>query len=170
MRNYITAQCARVWALCSPLLQGATAVTSGTKPKARELARNKEESCVQSARLRARYRFSPRKWGKCSGKQSFKLTEQQNGLEKGLRKFHWRVNNAMCVCVRRWQQKGREDTDEITDRKRLSTPSNAAARRHRRPKRVMEREKERKSSIAPSTASHFPRRSVSFFFALFLYF
>jgi len=40
-----------------------------------------------------------------------------------------------------------EDTDEITDMKRHSTPSNAA-RHHRWPKRVMVREKERKSSIS----------------------
>jgi hypothetical protein len=40
-----------------------------------------------------------------------------------------------------------EDTDEITGMKRHSTPSNAA-RHHRWPKRVMVREKERKSSIS----------------------
>jgi hypothetical protein len=85
------------------------------------------------------------------GEMQWKTKFQIDRAAKWAGKRATEVSSACQQCRRVGDAAGNkrvgEDTDEITDMKRHSTPSNAA-RRHRRPKRVMVREKERKSSIS----------------------
>jgi hypothetical protein len=113
-------------------------------------------------------------FGSEMGEMQWKTKFQIDRAAKWAGKRAAEVSSACQQCRRVGDAAGNkrvgEDTDEITDMKRHSTPSNAA-RHHRWPKRVMVRKKERKSSISLRCFSFSAPQcfllSRSFFFLFF---